>query len=147
LGAPLLAESLVLAFAGRAPRHPQDRAAGSYARKLTKRDGVVDWTLRADEVWQHQRAVTPWPGATTAFRGRRVRLERTRLVERAGDTSVPGTVTAVSARGVAVACGRGALEIVKLKPEGKGALDAAEWARGARLVPGESFETLKEMTA
>src|SRR5262249_38572562 len=60
LGAPLLAESVVLAAEGRAPRTPQHRAAGSYAKKLRKQDGVVDWSLPARTVWSHARAVTPW---------------------------------------------------------------------------------------
>src|SRR5262252_7108064 len=77
LGAPLLAESVTLAADGRAPRTRQDRAAGSYAKKLRKEDGVVDWTLPARTVWSHARAVTPWPGAMTSFRGRRVVLLRT----------------------------------------------------------------------
>ena len=62
LGAPLLAESLVLAHQGHAPRQKQDRAAGSYAPKLTKADGAIDWELDAEAVWGRQRAVTPWPG-------------------------------------------------------------------------------------
>src|SRR5262249_10581612 len=77
LGGPLLAESLRLAAEGRAPRTPQDRAAGTYAKKLRKEDGVVDWSLPARTVWAHARAVTPWPGATTSFRGRRVLLAST----------------------------------------------------------------------
>ena len=151
IGAPLLAESLSLAFEGRAPRHAQDRSSGSYAKKLAKSDGLVDWTLDAAAVWHHQRAVTPWPGATTAFRGRRMRLERTRPlgsispIKPAGQT--PGTVTGVGASGVAVACGAGTLEILELKPEGRAVLDAVEWARGARLTAGETFETLKEISA
>ncbi|HTK30976.1 MAG TPA: methionyl-tRNA formyltransferase [Candidatus Saccharimonadaceae bacterium] len=146
IGAPLLAESLELATAGRAPRHPQDRVAGSYAKKLVKTDGYVDWTLDARVVWCHQRAVTPWPGATTAFRGRRVRLERTRPLARAAGAS-PGTVAGVEADGVAVACGEGALCIVELKPEGRGVLNAADWARGVRLVDGDAFESVKEISA
>ena len=71
LGGPLLAESCVLAHEGRAPRTPQDRTAGSYAKKLKKADGAVDWTLPARTVWHHARAVTPWPGATAGHAGRR----------------------------------------------------------------------------
>jgi methionyl-tRNA formyltransferase len=46
-----------------------------------------------------------------------------------------------------VACGAGTLEILELKPEGRAALRAVEWARGARLTAGETFETLKEISA
>jgi methionyl-tRNA formyltransferase len=141
LGAPLLAESLVLAFEGRAPRAPQDRAQGSYAKKLSKSDGLVRWEKRAEAVWHHQRAVTPWPGATTGFRGQRVRLERTRVASPAGELATPGTVIGVGEAGVEVACGAGSLRIEKLKPEGRALLDAAAWARGVRLASGERFES------
>jgi len=145
LGAPLLAESVVQAAEGRAPRARQDRSGGSYAGRLKKADGVVDWSLPARVVWSHARAVTPWPGATTAFRGRRVILARTRPEATAGP-GAPGTLLGSDDEGVRVACAEGALRVLRLKPEGRAELDAAEWARGARPQPGERFETLKEQT-
>lgn len=145
LGAPLLAESVCLAAEGRAPRTPQDRTAGSYARKLRKEDGVVDWALPARMVWSHARAVTPWPGATTAFRGKRVLLHRTRP-EPGDGGGTPGTIVKSDHEGIRVACANGVLLVTRLKPEGRAELDAAEWARGARPQPGERFESLKEQT-
>lgn len=139
-GAPLLAESLVLAAEGRAPRRPQDRAAGSYARKLRKTDGVLDWSRDARQVWCHARAVTPWPGAQTTFRGQHVLIVRSRPSTGAG---APGEVKGMP-EGVQVACGEGALLVTRIKPEGRAELDAAEWARGVRLQPGERFESMKE---
>jgi len=145
LGGPLLAESVVLAAEGRAPRTPQDRAAGSYARKLRKPDGVVDWAQPARTVWAHARAVTPWPGATTAFRGRRVLVVRAHA-EPGGPGAAPGTLLGSDAEGLRVACAEGVLRVTRIKPEGRAELDAAEWARGARPGPGERFEDLKEQT-
>ncbi len=145
LGGPLLAESVCLAAEGRAPRKPQDRMAGSYAKKLRKEDGTVDWDLPAREVWAHARAVTPWPGATTMFRGRRVLLVRSQL-EAMADSAAPGTLLGSDQDGLRVACADGALRVTRLKPEGRAELDAAEWARGARPQPGERFDRMKEMT-
>jgi methionyl-tRNA formyltransferase len=144
MGAPLLATSVVLAAAGRAPRKPQDRAAGSYARKLRKRDGHVDWDLPAREVWAHARAVTPWPGATTSFRGRRVLVVRS-LAEAGPPAGPPGTLLGADHDGIRVACAEGVLRVTRVKPDGRAELDAAEWARGARPRPGERFESVKEM--
>jgi len=144
-GGPLLAESVVLAAEGRAPRAPQDRAKGSYAKKLHKQDGVVDWNLPARIVRAHARAVTPWPGATTSFRGKRVLIVRA-SAEAGGDKAAPGTLLASDGEGLRVACADGVLRVTRLKPEGRAELDAAEWARGARPQPGERFETLKEQT-
>ena len=146
-GAPLLAESLAQAFEGRAARRPQDRSRGSYARKLTKADGELDWSAAARTIWNHQRAVTPWPGAGTAFRGERVRLERTRVASEAGRAGEPGTVLALGDRAVNVACGAGTLDILEIRPAGRPRLNASDWARGARLQPGERFVGEPRVTA
>lgn len=142
LGAPLLAESCVLAHEGRAPRAPQDRAAGSYARKLKKSDGAVDWALPARVVWNRARAVTPWPGATAGFGGRRVIVVASR--PEAGAGGAPGEVRTVDREGVVVSCADGALRLTRVKPEGRGEQPAAEWARGARLEAGMRMQTGKE---
>jgi len=145
LGAPLLAETCVLAHEGRAPRAPQNRAAGSYAKKLKKSDGAVDWDLPARVVWNHARAVTPWPGATAGFGGRRVIVTQSRA--EAAEDGAPGEVRAVDRDGVVVACAEGALRLVKVKPEGRGEQPAAEWARGARLEPGIRMQSGKEFVS
>jgi methionyl-tRNA formyltransferase len=136
LGAPLLAESLLLAAAGRAPRRSQAKADGSYARKLRKEDGVVDWGLDAAAVWNRQRAVTPWPGATTACEGRRLLVTAAWPHHRLAVPEPPGTVLAVTREGVMVACSPGVLLVTRVKPEGRAEMGAAEWARGARLATG-----------
>jgi methionyl-tRNA formyltransferase len=141
LGGPLLAESCVLAHEGRAPRSPQDRAAGSYAKKLKKTDGAVDWALPAKEVWHHARAVTPWPGATAGHAGRRLIVLASHPATGRGR---PGEVLAVDSSGILVACGEDALRLTTLKPEGRASCAAADWARGARLAQGNRLEGGKE---
>src|SRR5262249_61279030 len=105
-------------------------------------------SLPAARVCASARAVTPWAGATTSFRGRRVLLLRTRSEPGAGDAAgrPPGTLLESDRDGLRVACATGALRVTRLKPEGRAELDAAEWARGARLQPEERFESLKEQT-
>ena len=135
-GAPLLAESLMLAAAGTAPRYRQPRE-GTYAKKLTKCDGLVDWAADAITVANHQRAVTPWPGATTGFSGRRVLIQKCRPHDLLPAEAEPGTIIRLNATGVRVACGQGSLELLRVKPDGRGEMDASEWARGTRVAPGE----------
>jgi len=147
LGAPLLAESLLLAAAGKAPRRPQARADGSYARKLRKEDGVVDWGLDAMTVWNRQRAVTPWPGATTAFEGRRLLLTHAWPHHRLAVPEPPGTLLAVTREGVMVACAPGVLLVTRVKPEGRSEMSAIDWARGARLATGARFALQREVSA
>ena len=137
VGAPLLADSLRLAHQGEAPRLPQESAAGSYAPKLSKADGAIDWELDAESVWARQRAVTPWPGATTGHRGRPLKVLRARPLHLLATEAPAGTFLDVSEAGAAIACGRGALLLERVKPEGRTEMKAAEWARGARIDTGE----------
>jgi methionyl-tRNA formyltransferase len=138
VGAPLLAESLMDAAHGVAPRFPQPTGVGSYAPKLRKRDGWIDWSAPVDAVWNRQRAVTPWPGATSSFAGKRVQIIKCRPYDRLPATAEPGTV--LERDGVVrVACRLGSLQLISVKPEGRGDLGAAEWARGARIKPGDRF--------
>lgn len=147
LGAPLLAESIRLAAAGEAPRRAQDRTAGSYAAKLRKEDGVVDWSLDAVTVWNRQRAVTPWPGATAQHEGRGLLLLATRPHDLLRRPERPGTVLEIGPREMLVACGRGALALVEVRPEGRAAMSAASFARGARLAPGDALGVPREAHA
>lgn len=147
LGAPLLAASLALAHQGRAPRVPQPARGASHAKKLAKEDGLVDWSLSALEVWNRARAMTPWPGATTGFAGRRLVLLETRPRDLLPAAAPPGAILEIGAAGLAVACGAGALLIERLKPEGRAAMGAAAWARGARLAAGDRLTLEKENAA
>jgi methionyl-tRNA formyltransferase len=147
LGAPLLAESLLLAAAGRAPRRPQPAGDGSYAGKLHKRDGVMDWAVDAVTVWNRARAVTPWPGATTQHDGKRLLVTACWPHHRLAVPEAPGTVLAVTCEGVMVACGSGVLVVTRVKPEGRKEMAAADWARGARLGAGARFETAAEQAS
>ena len=104
-------------------------------------NGAVDWALPARTVWHHARAVTPWPGATAGFGGRRL-IVLASCPETGGGES--GTVLEVRKDGVVVACGEESLRMTKVKPEGRGEQPAAEWARGARLEPGMRMQSGKE---
>jgi methionyl-tRNA formyltransferase len=143
LGAPLLAESLMLAARGEAPRHPQPRE-GSYAKKLTKREGQLDFSADAVTVWNRQRAVTPWPGATTGREGRRVMILEARPHDLLPAAAAPGTVLEISAQAVRVACGTGSIELVRVKPDGRGSMLAVDWARGVRVARGDRMEWSEE---
>ena len=79
------------------------------------------------------------------FRGKRVLIVRSRPEPGGGDAA-PGTLLGSDEQGLRVACGEGVLRVTRLKPEGRAELDAAEWARGARIQPDERFEHLKEQT-
>jgi methionyl-tRNA formyltransferase len=145
LGAPLLAQSLLLAHAGTAPRVKQ-AAGGSYAARLRKQDGIIEWSLDAETVWNRQRAVTPWPGATTTFRGARVLVTHAAPLHLL-DAGLPaGTIVAAGSAGVDVACSPGVLRVLTLKPEGRSEMTASDWARGVRPEAHARFEPMEMAT-
>jgi len=139
-GAKLLVDTLRAIEAGTAPRHPQDRNAGRYCRKLRKEQGAIDWSADAERVARHVRAVTPWPGARAALGDVEVTIERARvldLIQRAMESGMVLSAAEVGpSEGPVVACGRGALELVRVRPAGKKSMAAGDWWRGMRASGG-----------
>ena len=137
LGADALVEALRLVAAGRAPRIPQDHAAATYAGKLEKEHGRIDWAKPARELVNLIRAMDPWPSAYTMHRGRLLKVWRASVRDEAG-AGEPGTVLDVGpGEGIVVASGQGAVRLLEVQPEGRRRMSADEYARGARLRPGE----------
>jgi methionyl-tRNA formyltransferase len=129
-------EALDLLAEGRARFTPQDPALVTYARKLTKTQGGIDWSGNAAQIERFVRAMTPWPGARcSAGSGRELTVLAASVLAAAGSEAAPGTVLE-SDRRLVVACGVGTLELLELAPAGKRPLSAADWLRGARLEPG-----------
>jgi methionyl-tRNA formyltransferase len=118
---------------------PQDPAAATRAPRITKADGIVDWTHDAARIERMRRALEPWPRATTFFeRGDGVRqrlvLEDVAVVAAPAADAAAGTVLVAGGGRLVVACGDGtALEILRLVPEGRRSMSAAEFLRGSPL--------------
>ena len=83
---------------------PQPEAGASYAPKLTRELGRLNWQQPALTLHNLVRGLVPWPGATTGWRGTEVKIWRAR-VHAAPAASPPGTITAVLPEGLCVACG------------------------------------------
>jgi methionyl-tRNA formyltransferase len=120
---------------------PQEADKATRAPRLTKHDGLVDWSWPAVRIERLRRALEPWPRVTTFFT--RADRARQRLVladvqvASAGVAADPGTVTSTADGRLVVACGAGtALEIVRLVPEGRREMSAAEFLRGSPLAVG-----------
>jgi methionyl-tRNA formyltransferase len=128
LGARLIVEALARLDA-LAPE-PQPTAGVTYATKIDKAEARVDWTRSAAEVDRHIRGLSPSPGAWTEAGGERLRLL---LAEPAAGSGAPGSV--LDDR-LTVACGAGAVRLLRLQRAGKGAMDAAALLRGFSLGPG-----------
>jgi methionyl-tRNA formyltransferase len=137
-GAPLMERTLRgLADASLLPR-AQDHAAATAAPPLNKEDGRIDWSRTAREIFDRQRAFTPWPGLHTAFRQRTCQLQIEPLNE-AHPQLPPGTLLG-SGNELQVACGRGTLlRVLYVKLEGRKKVSALEFMNGARIAAGERF--------
>lgn len=131
-----LAEALALIRAGRAPRITQDNALSTYAPKLTRALGRIDWTRSAEEIARTVRGLHPWPGCTTELQeqsGRRVEVKIHRAVASGG--------AADPARLIFPCAGGSALELLEVQAAGGRRMGAAEFVRGrkiSRAVPAES---------
>jgi methionyl-tRNA formyltransferase len=139
LGAHLLIRTIDGLMDGSVTPRPQEDEGATYTRKIKKDDGAIDWTRAAIDVDRQIRAMTPWPSAYTHVRGSRLIVTQGRVSDTApSDTSaVPGSVLAASP--LTVVCGDGALEIVRLKPEGRRSMDAAAYLAGHPLEPGATM--------
>jgi methionyl-tRNA formyltransferase len=113
---------------------PQPDQGVTYARKLAKEEGRLDWTRAAAALDRQVRAFTPWPGVWCQVGGERLKVLRACPAEGRG---VPGTVLDDA---LAVACGDGALRLLRLQRPGKGPMDAADLLRGFPLPPGSRLD-------
>lgn len=132
--APLaLADALALVRAGRASRIRQDEAVATYAPKLDRRLGVVDWRRSAVEIDRLVRGLHPWPGSTAEFEmadGKRTTAKLHRVENADGDTPA-GEL----ASGGGIGCGGGGvLKILEIQPSGGKRMSWDDFLRGHRVV-------------
>ncbi|WP_232663650.1 methionyl-tRNA formyltransferase [Pseudonocardia sp. TRM90224] len=118
---------------------PQPAEGVSHAPKVLTADAQVDWAEPPLAVGRLVRSVTPAPGAWTTFRGERLGLGPLSL-DPAGElpTLKPGEVLAEKRR-VLVGTAGAPVELGEVRPVGKRAMPAPDWARGVRIEPGEAF--------
>jgi len=140
-GAELLVQTLDAIEAGTARETPQDESLVTYAPKLAKTEGLVDWSLPGARIHNLIRGLWPWPHAYSYLDQARYILHRSRLSDRPTQNIEPGTIVHASTiEGLHVACGGGsAIELVDLQLEGKRVLGAREAMAARVLVPGARF--------
>ncbi|EWS98692.1 methionyl-tRNA formyltransferase [Pseudoalteromonas sp. SCSIO_11900] len=95
---------------------PQNDADANYAKKLSKDEANIDWSMDAEQIERNIRAFNPWPVCFTQMRGNTVKIYQANVVEQSG---AAGTVLASDKNGIVVACGKHALSISELQPQGK----------------------------
>jgi len=114
---------------------PQPDEGVTYAAKIDKAEARVDWSRPCRQVDRLIRGLSPFPGAWCEHRGERIKLLASELAEGAG---CPGEVLEAAGGGaLRVACGEGAVRLLRLQRAGRGAQDAETFLRGLPLVPGD----------
>lgn len=149
LGADLLLDVVDQLAARRAVETPQDDTHASYAPKLTKAEGRVNWALPAPAIHNLVRGLQPWPLAATHLGDARILIHRTAVSpekvagpEKVPATLLPGTILSAGKEELLVACGSGTvLRILELQPEGRRAMSVREFLAGHRVTPGAGFAT------
>ena len=150
LGAELLVETIPDYVAGKILPKPQPAEGASYAAKIKKEDGKIDWSEPAEKILNRLRAFTPWPGAFTGWsssfsllssrdtlkRELQPQLLKIWKVEIAEKSGAPGEILSADNNGIVVACGKNALRILALQREGGRRLSAQEFLAGNLLQPG-----------
>jgi methionyl-tRNA formyltransferase len=139
MGADLLLEVVEQLAANTAREEPQDHGRASYAHKLTKGDGTIDWGLPAARIHNLVRGLHPWPLVSTHLGDRRFLLHRTgRTGEKSG--APPGTIVEATGDRLDVAGGDGeVLRILQLQPEGRRVMTAREFLAGRGAAAGDLF--------
>jgi methionyl-tRNA formyltransferase len=144
-GARLLLEVLDRLEAGAVLAEPQDHSVSTYAPRLRKEEGLIDWALPARQIHDRVRGLYPWPHAYSYLDAARVIVLKTEIPLKADSmptadmNTVPGTIIGVSRNAIEVATGDGHLAITELQPEGKRAMAAREFLAGRAVRPGMTF--------
>jgi len=133
-GARMTVEVLQGLAAGTITPKPQPNEGSTYAAKLTREDGRIDWNKPADAIERQVRALQPWPGSFFMVGEEMIKVHGAVVV--AGKTDAPGTLLDDQ---FTVACGQDALRLTRLQRSGKGPIDGAAVLRGLRLSIGHKF--------
>jgi len=124
------ARLILRALDGDLPAVPQPDAGVSYAPKLAREDGRLDWTLESVALDRQIRAFDPWPGTFTTLGGEALKVLAAEPADGSGE---PGKVLDAS---LLVAAGTGALRLTRVQAPGRAPLDAAAFLRGHPVPPG-----------
>jgi methionyl-tRNA formyltransferase len=140
-GAELLLEVLPLWIEGKISPVPQDETRATYTSMLTKEDGRIDWNLGALEIWRKVRALQPWPGCYSTWKGKVIKIFQVTHVQWTKPVEAGRVITLSTQTGssVGIGCGTGVLALNRLQMEGKKEMPVEEFIRGQRDFVGSKL--------
>ena len=122
----------------------QNNAEATYAPKLKKEDGLIDWDQPAVKIHDKVRGFIPWPGAYTHYSGKILKILKTEVAGSSDEKMDNGEVVGiVKGKGIIVRTGSGELAVQFLQLEGKKVLDADAFVRGHKIARGYKFDNVK----
>jgi methionyl-tRNA formyltransferase len=141
LGAELLMETMDRIATGTAQETPQDDSRATYAPRLTREDGTMDWTRSAADLHNLVRGLHPWPHAFAYLEDGRYLIHRTEVARhRRAEGALPGSVIEASGDTLLIAAGSDTvLRVLEIQPEGRRVMRARDFLAGRRLGPGAAF--------
>lgn len=141
-GGELLSETMDRIRKGDLTPVPQNESESTYFPMLEKKDGLIDWQKKAEEIRNRIRGLNPWPGTYTYLSGAMLKIFKAdvvsitdcglRIAELTSETT-HGTVLDISDKGIVVATGEGNLSIKELQLEGKRRMTVSEFIRGHKI--------------
>jgi methionyl-tRNA formyltransferase len=130
-------------LSGRLTPQAQDEALVTWAPKIKKEQGLIEWSRSAREIFCQVRALQPWPGTFTKFESKTLKILEVETVSRdqtLNDNSQPsGSVVEVGKDFVRVACGMGTLKILKVQPESRSAMSVKDFLAGHKIKEGDTL--------
>ncbi len=125
----------------RIKRQKQDHSQATYAPKLSKEDGRIDWEKDAIHIERQIRAFAPWPSTFAFFREKRIKIHKGKRMENQDPpSSSPGEILEVRKEGIEVRCGEHSVFLIeRLQPENRNTMEAYAFSLGGRIKPGEKF--------
>lgn len=140
LGGDLMMRALSALSRGALGATPQTDEGVTYAKKIQKSETRIDWSLPAEQVHNHIRGLSPFPGAWCEMDLGGKKPERVKILRshRAEGTGVAGEVLAAEGNTLSIACGSGAIKLVQVQRAGKKAMSTEEFLRGSKLSVGEA---------
>jgi methionyl-tRNA formyltransferase len=140
-GASLLIDVLDQLEAGTLRAEPQDESASTYAPRLRKEEGLIDWTQSARRIHDQVRGLYPWPHAYSYLEGARLIAWKTAVIRLKPDSTsvLPGTIVNVARDGIEVATGDGLIALTEVQAEGRRPMGTRDFLAGRPVRPGMKF--------
>lgn len=137
-GGDLVIETINGLLTGTVSPTPQNSAGATYAPMLKKEEGHINWSLSAAQISCLIRGVTPWPGAYTFHKNRRLKVHAARVIH-SSIPDAPGTVLKTFPGELRIATGDGILQILEIQGASGKRLKTPDFIRGYPIVPGDSL--------